>query len=146
MKKSYITGRNHDFYDKGKKMFDRIQALPEHQAMIQRGVDRTTPPQRHLESTTDMMMELADRLGELPDDIDPRAWSHLLVYAPKPKPCPTCEALARTVMLDQTSHDTKRPWVGLTDEEANLLWENTDDRDSWELIKRVESKLKERNK
>ena len=22
-----------------------------------------------------------------------------------PKPCPTCEALARTVMLDQTSHD-----------------------------------------
>jgi hypothetical protein len=22
------------------------------------------------------------------------------------KPCPTCEALARTVMLDQTSHDT----------------------------------------
>jgi hypothetical protein len=37
------------------------------------------------------------------------------------------------------------PWVGLTDEEANLLWENTDDRDSWELIKRVEAKLKERN-
>ena len=22
--------------------------------------------------------------------------------------CPTCEALARTVMLDQTSHDTQR--------------------------------------
>lgn len=39
----------------------------------------------------------------------------------------------------------QRPWQGLTDEEANLLWENTDDRDSWELIKRVEAKLKERN-
>ena len=26
-----------------------------------------------------------------------------------PKPCPTCEALARTVMLDQTSHDTTPP-------------------------------------
>ena len=39
----------------------------------------------------------------------------------------------------------QRQWVGLTDEEANLLWENTDDRDSWELIKRVEIKLKERN-
>jgi len=25
-----------------------------------------------------------------------------------PSPCPTCEALARTVMLDQTSHDTHR--------------------------------------
>jgi len=43
----------------------------------------TSPPKRQLESTTDMMMELADRLGGLPDDIDPRAWGHLLVYAPK---------------------------------------------------------------
>jgi hypothetical protein len=34
------------------------------------------------ESTTNMMMALADRLGELPDDVDPRAWTHLLVYAP----------------------------------------------------------------
>jgi hypothetical protein len=25
-----------------------------------------------------------------------------------PLPCPTCEALARTVMLDQTSHDAQR--------------------------------------
>jgi bacterioferritin-associated ferredoxin len=31
------------------------------------------------------------------------------------QPCPTCEALARTVMLDQTSHDTQRK--PLTDEE-----------------------------
>ena len=30
-------------------------------------------------------------------------------------PCPTCEALARTVMLDQTSHDAQRK--PLTDEE-----------------------------
>lgn len=27
---------------------------------------------------------------------------------PAAQPCPTCEALARTVMLDQTSHDTQR--------------------------------------
>lgn len=26
-----------------------------------------------------------------------------------PPPCPTCEALARTVMLDQTSHDNFKP-------------------------------------
>ena len=38
--------------------------------------------QRQFESTTDMMMALADRLGELPDDVDPRAWEHLLAYAP----------------------------------------------------------------
>jgi len=45
-----------------------------------------SPPKRQLESTTDMMLELADRLGGLPDDIDPRAWEHLLVYAPKRQP------------------------------------------------------------
>jgi len=37
------------------------------------------------------------------------------------KPCPTCEALARTVMLDQTSHDHQRPWVGLKEEEQAAL-------------------------
>ena len=35
MKKSYITGKNHDFYNKGKAMFDRIQVLPKHQAVPQ---------------------------------------------------------------------------------------------------------------
>ena len=39
----------------------------------------------------------------------------------------------------------QRTWVGLTDEEVTKLWESTDDRDNWELIKRVEAKLKEKN-
>jgi hypothetical protein len=41
-----------------------------------------------------------------------------------PTPCKTCEALARTVMMDQTSHDTAPPrkeWVGLTDEDREIL-------------------------
>lgn len=39
-----------------------------------------------------------------PNDIDrnPHRWTAL--YA-EPKPCPTCEALARTVMMDQTGRD-----------------------------------------
>ena len=37
-----------------------------------------------------------------------------------PKPCPTCEALARTVMLDQTSHDT-RPQPQRTEQEHDPL-------------------------
>jgi len=61
--------------------------------------------------------------------------------------CQTCEALARTVMMDQTAHDTQtapqRTWVGLTDEEANQLWESTDS--DWELMKRTEAKLKQKN-
>lgn len=39
------------------------------------------------------------------------------------QPCPTCEALARTVMLDQTSHDTQRK--PLTDEQIEKLREKT---------------------
>jgi hypothetical protein len=43
------------------------------------------------------------------------------------KTCGTCEALARTVMLDQTSHDRhKREWVSLTDGKidavTNVQW------------------------
>jgi len=39
----------------------------------------------------------------------------------------------------------KNPWVGLTEEEATALWEGTDDRDSFELLKRVEKTLKWKN-
>lgn len=43
-----------------------------------------------------------------PADLDkhPDRWEALYKTPP---PCPTCEALARTVMLDQTSHDTIPP-------------------------------------
>ena len=74
-----------------------------------------------------------------------------------PKPCGTCEALARTVMLDQTSHDTappQRTWVGLTDEELHeACWESyvdpvtgecsTGDREY--AVRWTEAKLKEKN-
>ena len=59
-----------------------------------------------------------------PADLDkhPDRWEALYKTPP---PCPTCEALARTVMLDQTYHDNispQRTWVGLTDEEIDRLW------------------------
>ena len=37
-----------------------------------------------------------------------------------PPPCPTCQSLARTVMMDQTSYDP-RQWVGLTREDMAEL-------------------------
>ena len=51
--KDNSTGKDKEFYALGKKMFDRIQVSPEHQAMIQRGVDRTTPPAREWVGLTD---------------------------------------------------------------------------------------------
>jgi hypothetical protein len=47
-------------------------------------------------------------IGKRPSDLDrhPDRWTALYK---DPKPCPTCEALCRTVMLDQTSHDTTPP-------------------------------------
>ena len=48
-------------------------------------------------------------------------------------------------LLNSAGFYKKRDWVGLTGSEAVELWENTDTEDSWELIKRVEAKLKEKN-
>lgn len=46
------------------------------------------------ESITDAMMDIVDRLGSEYDQVDPRAWQHLLVYAPKTEPVQesTCAA------------------------------------------------------
>jgi hypothetical protein len=61
-----------------------------------------------------------------PADLDkhPDRWESLYKTPP---PCPTCEALARTVMMDQTAHDLytnpqpQREWIGLTDEEIEIV-------------------------
>ena len=83
-----------------------------------------------------------------PADLDkhPDRWEALYKTPP---PCPTCEALARTVMLDQTSHDTtppQRTWVGLTDDEIMDMY--NEPRSDAEMIafgREVEAKLKEKN-
>jgi hypothetical protein len=61
------------------------------------------------------------------------------------KPCTTCDALARTVMLDQTSHDTKREWVGLTDEEIDEAVNSCRTTDTRKYFRAIEAKLKEKN-
>ena len=63
MTKDNSTGKNKEFYDLGKKMFDRIRVLPEHQAMIQRGVDRTTPPFKPDYNTEAVLVEEMQRMG-----------------------------------------------------------------------------------
>jgi hypothetical protein len=57
-----------------------------------------------------------------------------------PTPCETCQALARTVMMDQTSHDTHpapQP-VTLTDEEIYPLYsEPSSDKEMVEFARAV---------
>jgi len=92
-----------------------------------------------------------------------------------PTPCKTCESLARTVMMDQTSHDTpprhrelptldlnapltlngvpmypQREWVGLTDMEKYEIqslkwWDWEDTFDLDGYTRAIEAKLKEKN-
>ena len=78
-----------------------------------------------------------------PSDIDrhPDRWTALYENQ---TPCQTCEALARTVMLDQTSHDTKKEWANLTVEERATL--RTAYRNNLSgLISAVQMMLKEKN-
>ena len=80
-----------------------------------------------------------------PADLDkhPDRWEALYKTPP---PCPTCEALARTVMLDQTYHDAQRkPWVGLTDEEIQKIWRNSEHMTVNQVCRAIEAKLKEKN-
>lgn len=54
------------------------------------------------QSVSDDMMDLADRLGSEFDDVDPRAWKHLLVYAPKAAPADVAppSAITASIMRD----------------------------------------------
>jgi bacterioferritin-associated ferredoxin len=64
------------------------------------------------------------------------------------QPCPTCESLARTVMMDQTGYDP-RPWVGLTDEEIDNIYEQHHNQygqsEFLNYERAIEAKLKEKN-
>ena len=55
-------------------------------------------------------------------------------------------------MLESILHSLERiearqnkPWVDLTVDEATIIWERIDDRDSWELVMQVQQALKDKN-
>ena len=47
--------------------------------------------------------------------------------------------------LERIEAKQNKPWVDLTVDEATIIWERIDDRDSWELIMQVQKSLKEKN-
>ena len=86
-------------------------------------------------------------ITHIPADIGryPERWTPLYTA-----PCQTCQLLAMAVMNDQTYHEKvipKREWVGLTDEEIDILsceMVKGDKSVNW-LCKVLEAKLKEKN-
>jgi len=93
-------------------------------------------------------------IAHRPVDLDrhPDRWTALYK---NPTPCQTCEALARTVMMDQTSHDNppQREFIGLTDEEIGAMEkeylfggkEFDDEIGYWAVYRAIEAKLREKN-
>ena len=84
-------------------------------------------------------------IGKQPADLNrhPDRWTALYK---DPTPCQTCQALARTVMFDQTSHDTtplERTWVGLTDKDISEIVRGTHNTGSF--VRAIEAKLKKKN-
>ncbi len=81
-------------------------------------------------------------IAHRPADLNrhPERWTALY---PAPQPCPTCESLARTVMMDQTGYDP-RPWVGLTKEEAKEI-SMANRPYVIDMIAALEARLKEKN-
>jgi hypothetical protein len=86
-----------------------------------------------------------------PADLDRHPDRWVALYK-TPPPCPTCEALARTVMMDQTSHDMfQRQWQGLT---ADEIWDEWNEQTKPErstqnfvaaFARAIEAKLREKN-
>jgi|GEM_PF-6298097 len=74
------------------------------------GQPNYTVPEEQAQEPVAWMHKMIDDvvIGHRPADIDrhPDRWTALYL---EPKPCPTCEALARTVMCDQTYHDNISP-------------------------------------
>lgn len=87
-------------------------------------------------------------IAHRPVDLDRHSDRWTALYK-DPTPCQTCEALARTVMMDQTSHDTppQREWQGLTDEERQecLYSDPIFGMAASTFARAIEAKLKEKN-
>jgi hypothetical protein len=83
-----------------------------------------------------------------PADLDRHPDRWVALYK-TPPPCPTCEALARTVMMDQTSHDTApRQWQELTDEDIVAVYGDDlkyQDGDYRRYARAIEAKIREKN-
>ena len=73
-------------------------------------------------------------------------WTPIYTAPPAAQPCPTCEALARAVMMDQTAHDTQRTWVGLTELEMAEFVKTMERGNFLVAIYDIEKKLKDKNK
>jgi hypothetical protein len=89
----------------------------------------------------DEAIEKIDQALAKQEQSEPMAW---MVWGDNNVPSLTFTKPADKYVFDALyTTPQQRTWVGLTDEESNELWESTDS--DWELMKRTEAKLKEKN-
>lgn len=96
-----------DVADELRRLYEENQALRE----------RLSQPEPEPFAWVHRFIEGGISIGKKPADLD-KYFDRWKPLYEDPTPCKTCEALARTVMMDQTSHDTAPPkheWVGLTE-------------------------------
>jgi hypothetical protein len=91
------AGYVHFLRGKVTKAFSLMQALR-----------RAAPTPERAQPISDAMMDLVDRLGSEASEVDPRAWKHLLVYAPERADADTAGAQINTTKLRE--HASKG-WV-----------------------------------
>jgi len=134
------------YNDEERKHF---KAMVERWARALNETENVAPPQQPEQEPVAWMHNFIDDvvIAHRPVDLDrhPDRWTALYK---DPTPCQTCESLARTVMMDQTSHDTpQREWQGLTDEEWRRVMEAEEIKGGIpvKFARAIEAKLKEKN-
>ena len=134
MAKDNVTGKDKEFYDLGKKMFDRIKPVTTTKAPPKNEVTALKEYIAHLESALESSLALNKAQAK-------RDVTNTNEYL--------CSMLRQVHdVLAVSSLPPKSKWVGLTDEEVEECWDNliaTPDFSRKTVYEAIESKLKEKN-
>ena len=100
-------------------------------------------------NAVEMLREYATLLAEKENN---EHWNGTTHYAgciqagPKHYECALAEiGRLRLTITHLRAELEKKAWVGLTADEATIIWERVDESDGWELIIQVQQVLKEKN-
>ena len=135
MTKDNITGKNKDFYDLGKKMFDRLNPHIAHNPKVVGPVQEPVAWMVYTQDgqsvyVTDNPTDIQEGQRALPLYVPPQQVQESVNIN-----CPSCLYSFAVLPVAQ------REWVGLTDDEIEHLRNDQ----PWWMVRDIEAKLKEKN-